>query len=242
MAVVALAQLTITDRPAKQPSRLVTDGPVFERAEELVRSMHVASRRGRSRFGWAGLASATLVAAMLAAGCGGGSSGQPLASLGPTTTAGASPGTQPISRASVLIHALAFAQCMRTHGEPNFPAPTKKGGSIQETITPGSGVDPNAPQFTAARNACKHLLPNDGVPGPSPGQTFTPREQADYLKAAQCMRSHGVPDFPDPSFQGKSVAFNSQTPIDTNTPQYTSALTACQKLIPPGLPYGSPSG
>ena len=142
----------------------------------------------------------------------------------------------------MLSQALAFAQCMRSHGEPNFPDPTRKGDSVQETITPGSGVDPNSPLFTAARNACKHLLPNNGLAAPSPGQTLSPAEQADYLRAAACMRSHGVPDFPDPTFQGDSVTFNSKTPIDTNAPDYKSALTTCRKLIPAGLPYSSSSG
>jgi len=44
----------------------------------------------------------------------------------------------------------------------------RKGGSVQETITPGSGVDPNSPQFAAAGNACKHLLPGGGTGGVPP--------------------------------------------------------------------------
>lgn len=202
------------------------------------------AQRARARFTWAGLAVVTLIGtALLAAGCGGGSSGQAVGSLGTTTTtAAASSGTRTVSKASVFSRALAFAKCMRSHGEPNFPDPSRKGSSVQETITSGSGVDPNSPQFTAARNACRHLLPNNGVAVPSPGQALSPSEQADYLKAAACMRSHGVPDFPDPTFQGGSVRFSSKTPIDTSSPQYKSALTACQKLIPAGLPYSSSSG
>lgn len=166
-------------------------------------------------------------AATLAAGCGGASSGN------------GSLSAQTLSRAGLFRHALAFAACMRGHGLPNFPDPTNKGGAVQETLTAGAGVDPNSPQFAAARNACRHLLPNKGVPGPSPGQGITPAQQADYLKAAGCMRTHGVLNFPDPTFQQNSVAFNSRTPIDTNTPQYESALTTCRKLIPAGLPYNS---
>ena len=199
------------------------------------------ARHARTHVGVVGLAVATVIGtAVLAAGCGGSPSGPSGSGLG--TTAGGSPGSQPVSRATVFIHALAFAQCMRTHGEPNFPAPISKNGSVHETITAGSGVDPNSPQFTAARNACKHLLPDNGASAPSPGQTLTLPERTDYLEAAACMRSHGVPDFPDPTFQGDSVTFNSQTPIDTNSPAYESALATCQKLIPAGLPYSSSSG
>jgi hypothetical protein len=196
-----------------------------------------------ARFGWTGLAISALVGtAMLAGGCGGGSSDRAVASSGSTATAADRSAARTVSRAGVFGQALAFAQCMRTHGEPNFPDPTRKGGSVHETIKAGSGVDPSSPQFTAARSACKHLLPSNGTPGPSPAQTFTLAERADYLEAAACMRSHGVPDFPDPTFQGSSVTFNSKTPIDTNAPQYTSAATTCQRLIPAGLPYSSSTG
>jgi hypothetical protein len=50
------------------------------------------------------------------------------------------------------------------------------------------------------------------------------------------MRSHGFPKFPDPTFQGNNVMFNSATPINTNSPQYQGALATCDKLIPAGLP------
>lgn len=55
------------------------------------------------------------------------------------------------------------------------------------------------------------------------------------------MRSHGVPNFPDPTFQNNSVTFNAPgSNIDTSSSQYKSALATCEKLIPAGLPY-SPS-
>jgi hypothetical protein len=130
---------------------------------------------------------------------------------------------------------------MRSHGEPNMPEPTidKSGHHVSIDINAAAGIDPNTPQFAAATSACKHLLPNQGVP--SGGQAITPADQADYLKGAVCMRSHGFPTFPDPTFQNNSVAFNTQTPINTNSSQFQSALKTCQKLIPAGLPYSSSS-
>jgi hypothetical protein len=129
---------------------------------------------------------------------------------------------------------------MRTHGEPNMPDPSFSGQHATLDITPSSGVDPNSPQFTAATNACKYLVSRGGA---SPGPTITPVDQADYLKAAACMRSHGIPEFPDPVFQGSTVTFNAQgSAIDTLSSQYQTALSTCQKLIPAGLPYSSPGG
>ncbi len=50
------------------------------------------------------------------------------------------------------------------------------------------------------------------------------------------MRSHGFPDFPDPTFQNNSVQVNIPSSIDQNSSQFTSAATICTKLIRPGLP------
>ena len=82
-------------------------------------------------------------------------------------------------------------------------------------------------------------LPQNG--GQPSGQTITPADQADYLKAATCMRSHGVSDFPDPTFQNNTVTFNIPPNIDANSPQAKSAEAICVKLIPPGLPYSNRS-
>ena len=75
--------------------------------------------------------------------------------------------------------------------------------------------------------------------GPTPKQTITPADQADYLKAAACMRSHGVPDFPDPTFGNNTVTFNIPPNIDPNSSQAKRAEATCVKLIPPGLPYSN---
>jgi hypothetical protein len=214
-----------------------------EQGDEPVVSTGRAARprRARTRLCRVGFVVVVLLGTgVLAAGCGG-SSGQAVATLGSTTTtartstgqSGSTPGAGPIDTA------LAFSECMRTHGEPNFPEPAFQGRSAHITLHPGSGVDPNSPQFAAAYDACKHLLPNDGRP--SQGQTISAAERSDYLEAAACMREHEIPDFPDPTFQNGTVSFNSRTPIDTNSSQYKSALAICQKLIPAGLPYSSSS-
>lgn len=105
------------------------------------------------------------------------------------------------------------------------------------SAAPGSGFDPRSPAFAAANTACKHLLPKTGSIPAAP--QITPGDEADYLKAAACMRSHGVPNFPEPVFQGNDVTFRSQTPIDTSSPAYQKTLVTCQELIPAGLPYSS---
>jgi hypothetical protein len=69
--------------------------------------------------------------------------------------------------------------------------------------------------------------------------TITPADRLDYLKGAACMRSHGFPDFPDPTFGNNTVTFNIPPNIDPNSSQAKSAEAICVKLIPPGLPYSN---
>jgi hypothetical protein len=53
-------------------------------------------------------------------------------------------------------YTLAFAKCMRAHGVPNFPNPTKNGGELG----PNSGINPASRAFQAAVNGpCKKLAP-----------------------------------------------------------------------------------
>ena len=128
-----------------------------------------------------------LLVALLAAGCGG-SKAPSVASVG-TTTSSAS-GQAPLQQ-----DALKYAECMRSNGEPGFQDPQPGGGFVFHA---GAGVDPSSPAFEAAQARCHKLMP---VPaGLAPGSTSHPSAQwlAQMEKAAQCMRRHGVPGFPDP--------------------------------------------
>ena len=55
------------------------------------------------------------------------------------------------------------------------------------------------------------------------------------IKYADCMRAHGVPNFPDPSSAGGGVQL-SGSGIDTQSPAFGSGQSACQKLLPEGSP------
>jgi len=69
--------------------------------------------------------------------------------------------------------------------------------------------------------------------------------EAQLLKYAECMRTHGYPTMPDPvPAQGGGYAFKGAgTPggIDLNSPQYQSAAKACQKYVPPSLQNVTPA-
>jgi hypothetical protein len=69
---------------------------------------------------------------------------------------------------------LKYAQCMRDNGVPNFPDPDANGGFA---LVQGNGIDPNAPQFKKAEDACKKYQPESlrnmtpNKPGSGGGQS-----------------------------------------------------------------------
>ncbi|MBV8429676.1 MAG: hypothetical protein JO244_00825 [Solirubrobacterales bacterium] len=94
------------------------------------------------------------------------------------------------SHGSAADPGIRFSDCMRAHGLANFPDPGSGGG-----IQIPNGVNPQAPAFQAAQNACFKLLPGGG---PGRGQPSEQRKQ-ELLRLARCMRSHGFSTFPDPT-------------------------------------------
>ena len=98
--------------------------------------------------------------------------------------------------------ALKFSQCMRAHGLADFPDPS--GGGAIQIGGPGSKMNPQSPSFRAAQKACARYGPSAAAP---PHMTEAQRVAA--VKFATCVRSHGYPDFPDPSEtipHGRAVA------------------------------------
>jgi hypothetical protein len=187
-----------------------------------------ASHRRRAGPLAAGLTTARIAAGLLAAGllaaaCGG-PAGPGVANAGPTSSA--SPST------SASGSALAYSRCMRAHGITKFPDPDSH-GDLGLNAGPGSGIDPNSPQFKAADRACKHLMP-----APNAGQAA--KDRPALLRYARCMRAHGIPDFPDPEPGGGfSIKASRGSDLDPNNPIYKAADRACTHYMPGGGHGGS---
>jgi len=170
------------------------------------RTEHATGRRpSHSRTRRAvGLAAGLIALGGLAAGCG----------ISPPARTGARrPGAQ----------VLAFSRCMRSHGVPSFPDPkiSASGGKVGVSLATPQGVA-QSPAFKTAQQACGQLAP--GGPGSSGGAPTSAHQRAQLVSFAACMRSHGVPDFPDPSQGG---AFNLPADINQSAPQFQAATGKC---------------
>jgi hypothetical protein len=201
--------------------------------------------------------------ALLVSACTGGSSSGPgVAAIGPTTTQPASAPTSPegssteqaasdigsatpthastfaspgpatsssalgSSGESTQSQELQLAHCMRSNGVPNFPDPSPGGGLLNAISA--AGIDTQSPAYEAAFQACQKY---------APAGNGTPQSAADNAKAlrfSQCMRSHGVPNYPDPitgPTGGQAINLGPEH-IDPTSPLFQTAHTACQKLFP----------
>ena len=62
------------------------------------------------------------------------------------------------------------------------------------------------------------------------------------MKFAACMRSHGVPNWPDPTLDRGRAVFDPQAVgIDPNSPQISAKMHDCERVFPAsiGIPPGA---
>ena len=131
------------------------------------------------------------------------------------------------------------AQCIRDHGIPNYQDPVVGPGQIvytdQRNLEKASGS-----VLQNARSACRELVAQANF---DPSQRPHPPAQMvrDGVREAQCLRAHGLPNWPDPSpsdtfdpghgFQVTDAAFAGAVPPGANPKQssaFQTAITACR--------------
>jgi hypothetical protein len=120
-----------------------------------------------------------LAAAVLLAGCGGSSSGGATGSSGQDTHAGLTE----------------LAKCARANGEPNFPDPVQLQNG--EWVLPPSADNLSLPDAcTAIKQKMRNSFGNE---------TASAAGMTKLLRFAQCVRDHGVKDWPDPEPDGTFI-------------------------------------
>jgi hypothetical protein len=205
------------------------------------RSARAMMQASRARSQAARAAAAIIAAAglaLMAAACSGSPSS---AGSGGSTSAGGSASSP---------SAVAYSHCMRSHGVPNFPDPPSSGG-VPKASSQQLGV--SSSQLQAAQTACQDLYPTSGGPGgaltkDSLGQC---EETSDCPQAlvqqamtalrtyARCMRSHGVPNWPDPTIDSEGrpgVNLVAITGTNWNSPQISNKMQECYHVMPGGVP------
>src|SRR5215468_1488597 len=152
---------------------------------------------------------AMLAASAVLAACSSGGS-QPAAG-----SAGAGQGRSPDAQIAAIV------QCYRTHGDPRFPDPVydPSDGRWHFATSPGS-----APEST--QRACQHLFPAANASPPVPQAQFQ-----QLVRLAQCIRQHGVRNWPDPDPDG---SFPLTAALMRKPPGWPAASRACQRLWPTG--------
>lgn len=172
------------------------------------RTITAGALGGRSRLLVSALAAVGCVGALV--GCGG-SGSKPSAPAGPY-----GPASSPA----------ALSRCMRANGVSGFPDPIDGPGGESLPVTANAdgsltaeGRTFTGPALQSAEHACKAYLPPSGPP-PQPSAEQVRRA----LAIARCMRAHGVPSFPDPTFSGPSGS----VPLPgSQSPAFRTASRVC---------------
>ena len=122
---------------------------------------------------------------------------------------------------------------MRSHGVSTFPDPAPGGGFNLRAL----GGEANSPAFISAQTGCAKLQPG-GSRRPLP---FTGEQEQQIVAKARCIRTHGVPNLPDPTMVGPGTFGEPYLPPGWNlkAPAVVNALNACAHV---GITIPSPDG
>ncbi len=160
-----------------------------------------------------------------------------------TGTPAGSPASGAAGSSATAQSAVAYSQCMRANGVPKYPDPAS-GGQLPKGDAQFFGVSDAT--YQAAERTCQHLLPTSGSfdqlshdclsAGDCPPALVQQMLTADR-KFAQCMRSHGVPNWPDPTIGLNGgpvfrVSAAGITHAQTHSPPMENTITACMRTDP----------
>jgi hypothetical protein len=108
------------------------------------------------------------------------------------TVAACGSSTQPSTTGRISnAQAVKYSQCMRAHDVRSFPDPIQGHPGQYPDLSPALL---QSPAFKTAQSTCSNLLPSPGGADRASAAT-----RAGLLRSSECMREHGVPNFPDPT-------------------------------------------
>ena len=121
--------------------------------------------------------------------------------------------------------ALAYAQCIRDNGVPNFPDPVQEGNGVKVQ----GGEYLASPEGKKAAEACRDKDPQGD--DDSGGGTVDTGKLAAWMK---CMRAK-LPKFPDAQTSGNTITITLQgTGLKSESAEFQNARRSCEPQAPGG--------
>ncbi|WKU02693.1 hypothetical protein [Micromonospora sp. HUAS LYJ1] len=160
-----------------------------------------------------------VVAALALSGCQSGGDDDP----GVASAGGGGDTTPSLSAAAGMSdeeRQLKFTACLREQG---LDVPDPQPGQNGPRFNFGGDVDPAKVQ--AALQQCREYAPNGGQP-----RQLDAGQVEQVRKLARCMRENGVPNFPDPSADGRIQP--GRADIDLKDPAVRTAFDKCRETVP----------
>jgi hypothetical protein len=134
-------------------------------------------------------------------------------------------GSSPANHAAQQTGAAAYSACIRAHGVLAYPDPGSNGLLPKKSL---QQLGVSSTVFQSAQKACVQLAPNGG----QPTQAQVAQYRSTMLVYARCIRTHGVPNMPDPDSRGH-LDIGPGTGVDVNSPKFQAAYLACKSKLSP---------
>lgn len=131
-------------------------------------------------------------------------------------------------QALALSIGLQFAQCARQHGRPDFPDPAIQDGAL---AFPGASKEDQL----AVQDACVSILRRLPASMRQQNRPPTADELAKLRQFAQCMRQHGVPDWPDPKSDGTFPIIGTPLEAEGKSQRIIDGEQACAQYFSGGI-------
>ncbi|MER6808473.1 hypothetical protein ACQPZ8_00590 [Actinomadura nitritigenes] len=150
--------------------------------------------------------------------------------------ASASPSSSANNMQQVLALGRSMSQCARAHGYPTFPDPKVNATGDDITFSPAGGPDQTKTIFQALESVpeCKAILDRMNSTakkrsGRDNRQEPKPKDVPALKRFAQCVREHGIPEWPDPKADGSFPLHGTAIEAEGKSQRLLQATQPCQR-------------
>jgi hypothetical protein len=127
-----------------------------------------------------------------------------------------------------------YSQCARAHGQPNFPDPELNNGKL-DFRGPANDQGNLKNAASAVQGACAAILNQLPASMRNSQQAVTADDLRHELQFAQCMRQHGMPEWPDPKSDGSFPIVGTPLEAEGKSQRFMTAAAACKQYWDKGI-------